>query len=159
MAYSLVCFTAVSITILLDFAHVCLTGCTYSNLPHITLLSTKWDFTAFTAILSLHVVQHPKSDAFATIYLCSFACSYALAVCDLLHLAEALEANDVPICLQEEQRELAKTIRVSGSILLSTVSNFLDFFKMEAGKQLDVVRTEITTKVMPSPLPPSDIPL
>ena len=48
---------------------------------------------------------------------------------------------------QEEQRELAKTIRVSGSILLSTVSNFLDFFKMEAGKQLDVVRTEMTTKV------------
>ena len=87
-----------------------------------------------------------------------FACSYALAICDLLHLAEALPANNVPICLQEEQRELAKTIRVSGSILLSTVSNFLDFFKMEAGKQLDVVRTEITTKVMPSPLPPSDIP-
>lgn len=49
--------------------------------------------------------------------------------------------------MQEEQRELAKTIRVSGSILLSTVSNFLDFFKMEAGKQLDVVRTEMTTKV------------
>jgi hypothetical protein len=34
--------------------------------------------------------------------------------------------------LQEEQRELAKTIRVSGSILLSTVSNFLDFFKIGA---------------------------
>lgn len=51
------------------------------------------------------------------------------------------------VLLQEEQRELAKTIRVSGSILLSTVSNFLDFFKMEAGKQLDVVRTEMTTKV------------
>lgn len=34
--------------------------------------------------------------------------------------------------LQEEQRELANTIRVSGSILLSTVSNFLDFFKLEA---------------------------
>jgi uncharacterized membrane protein len=32
-------------------------------------------------------------------------------------------------CVQEEQRELANTIRVSGSILLSTVSNFLDFFK------------------------------
>lgn len=45
--------------------------------------------------------------------------------------------------LGAEQRELAKTIRVSGSILLSTVSNFLDFFKMEAGKQLDVVRTEM----------------
>ena len=36
--------------------------------------------------------------------------------------------------LQEEQRELAKTICVSGAILLSTVSNFLDFFKLEAGK-------------------------
>ena len=35
---------------------------------------------------------------------------------------------------QEEQRELAKTICVSGAILLSTVSNFLDFFKLEAGK-------------------------
>ena len=80
-------------------------------------------------------------------------------MCSLLYLAEALPANGVPVCAQEEQRELAKTIRVSGSILLSTVSNFLDFFKMEAGKQLDVVRTEITTKVMPSPLPPSDIPL
>lgn len=45
--------------------------------------------------------------------------------------------------LGAEQRELAKTIRVSGSILLSTVSNFLDFFKLEAGKQLDVVRREI----------------
>lgn len=45
--------------------------------------------------------------------------------------------------LEEEQRELAKTIRVSGSILLSTVSNFLDFFKMEAGKQLDIVRTPV----------------
>lgn len=52
--------------------------------------------------------------------------------------------------MQEEQRELAKTIRVSGSILLSTVSNFLDFFKMEAGKRLDVVRTEMTTQVLSS---------
>ncbi len=42
---------------------------------------------------------------------------------------------------QAEQRELAATIRVSGSILLSTVSNFLDFFKLEAGKSLDIVRT------------------
>ncbi|GBF98529.1 PAS PAC sensor hybrid histidine kinase [Raphidocelis subcapitata] len=45
--------------------------------------------------------------------------------------------------LAEEQRELAKTIRVSGSILLSTVSNFLDFFKLEAGKRLDTVRSEV----------------
>ena len=36
--------------------------------------------------------------------------------------------------LQEDQRELAKTIRVSGSILLSTVSNFLDFFKIGAAR-------------------------
>lgn len=52
-----------------------------------------------------------------------------------------------PLLEQEEQRDLAKTIRVSGSILLSTVSNFLDFFKMEAGKHLDIVRTEIDIKV------------
>ncbi|KAL4451935.1 hypothetical protein ABPG75_007597 [Micractinium tetrahymenae] len=45
--------------------------------------------------------------------------------------------------LSEDQRELAKTIRVSGSILLSTVSNFLDFFKIEAGKQLDIVRSPL----------------
>jgi hypothetical protein len=36
---------------------------------------------------------------------------------------------------------------VSGSILLSTVSNFLDFFKMEAGKALDIVRTEVDVQV------------
>jgi hypothetical protein len=41
-----------------------------------------------------------------------------------------------PPPLQEEQRELANTIRVSGSILLSTVSNFLDFFKLEAVRTL-----------------------
>ena len=50
--------------------------------------------------------------------------------------------------VQEEQRDLAKTIRVSGSILLSTVSNFLDFFKMEAGKQLDIVRAEVDIQVL-----------
>lgn len=54
-----------------------------------------------------------------------------------------MTACDVHAHLQEEQRELAKTIRVSGSILLSTVSNFLDFFKIEAGKQLDIVRTPL----------------
>lgn len=52
--------------------------------------------------------------------------------------------------LQDEQRELAKTIRVSGSILLSTVSNFLDFFKMEAGKALDIVRTEVDVQELVS---------
>lgn len=44
---------------------------------------------------------------------------------------------------QDEQRDLANTIRVSGSILLSTVSNFLDYFKLEAGKHLDIVRREV----------------
>lgn len=43
--------------------------------------------------------------------------------------------------LLDEQRELTNTIRISGSILLSTVSNFLDFFKVQAGKKLDIVRT------------------
>ncbi len=120
----------------------------------------------FAVMLSLHVVQCLKS-----IYIpihslhVLFACALCLfsdvchVMCVLLHLAEAWAANDVPACVQEEQRELAKTIRVSGSILLSTVSNFLDFFKMEAGKQLDVVRTEITTKVMLGLLPASDSPL
>jgi signal transduction histidine kinase/CheY-like chemotaxis protein len=42
--------------------------------------------------------------------------------------------------LGPEQRELARTIRVSGAILLTTVSSFLDYFKMEAGRSLDVVR-------------------
>jgi hypothetical protein len=42
--------------------------------------------------------------------------------------------------LLDEQRELTNTIRISGSILLSTVSNFLDFFKVQAGKALDIVR-------------------
>lgn len=55
--------------------------------------------------------------------------------------------------LGAEQRELAKTIRVSGSILLSTVSNFLDFFKMEAGKQLDVVRTDMDVEARAARLP------
>lgn len=32
---------------------------------------------------------------------------------------------------------------MSGSILLSTVSNFLDYFKLEAGKRLDIVRQEV----------------
>ena len=43
--------------------------------------------------------------------------------------------------LDDDQKDLAHTVRVSGSILLSTVSNFLDYFKIEAGKSLDVVRT------------------
>jgi signal transduction histidine kinase len=43
--------------------------------------------------------------------------------------------------LAAEQRELANTIRVSGSILLSTVSNFLDFFKVGGVGQGDCVRS------------------
>ena len=40
---------------------------------------------------------------------------------------------------------------MSGSILLSTVSNFLDFFKMETGKTLDIVCAEINPRVRLSP--------
>jgi signal transduction histidine kinase len=54
-------------------------------------------------------------------------------------LASAEMLLDTP--LLDEQRELTNTIRISGSILLSTVSNFLDFFKVQAGKKLDIVRT------------------
>lgn len=43
---------------------------------------------------------------------------------------------------------MAHTIRVSGAILLSTVSNFLDFFKLEAGKSLDIVRTPVDLPMM-----------
>ena len=55
-------------------------------------------------------------------------------------LASAEMLLDTP--LDEEQRELTRTICVCGSILLSTVSNFLDYFKLEAGKPLDLVRSE-----------------
>lgn len=54
-------------------------------------------------------------------------------------LASAEMLLDTP--LLDEQRELTNTIRISGSILLSTVSNFLDYFKVQAGKKLDIVRT------------------
>ena len=59
-------------------------------------------------------------------------------------LASAEMLLDSP--LTPDQFELASTIRVSGSILLSTVSNFLDYFKLEAGKQLDVVRQEVNLR-------------
>jgi hypothetical protein len=53
--------------------------------------------------------------------------------CGILHLRDpVLVCPAAAVLVQEEQRELANTIRVSGSILLSTVSNFLDFFKLEA---------------------------
>ena len=45
--------------------------------------------------------------------------------------------------LTGDQRDLASTVRVSGTILLSTVSNFLDFFKVDAGRDLDVVQDEV----------------
>lgn len=38
---------------------------------------------------------------------------------------------------------MACIIRVCGRILLSTVSNFLDFFKLEAGGTLDIVETAV----------------
>lgn len=50
--------------------------------------------------------------------------------------------------LDDDQKDLAHTIRVSGAILLSTVSNFLDFFKLEAGKSLDIVRTPVDLPMM-----------
>lgn len=50
--------------------------------------------------------------------------------------------------LDSDQIELANTVRVSGSILLSTVSNFLDYFKLEAGKPLDIVRTPLDVPSM-----------
>ena len=75
----------------------------------------------------------------------------------LHHAAVQLEHRDkslrytrtvrISCAWQDEQRDLAETIRVSGSILLSTVSNFLDFFKMETGKTLDIVRAEINPRV------------
>ena len=69
----------------------------------------------------------------------------------LVYCGAYLMVSVLILCVlsQDEQRDLAKTIRVSGSILLSTVSNFLDFFKMEAGKSLDVVRTEVDLLVRP----------
>ncbi len=49
-------------------------------------------------------------------------------------LASAEMILETQLC--PEQRELANTIKVSGSILLSTVSNFLDFFKVGAAASL-----------------------
>jgi signal transduction histidine kinase len=64
-------------------------------------------------------------------------------VCPVWSRPLSVPSPSSPPPSQEEQRELANTIRVSGSILLSTVSNFLDFFKLEAGKRLDIVRSEV----------------
>lgn len=61
--------------------------------------------------------QHNKGSFVVSLHLTWLCCAAALCCC----LCRLLP--------QEEQRELANTIRVSGSILLSTVSNFLDFFK------------------------------
>ena len=121
-----------------------------------------------THILGGHVLAMA-----AVVVICSAAMYAITAACTgvVLHTPEALDCHlvcsfcrcwlpDVTFkvkclnvsmylccCLQDEQRELANTIRVSGSILLWTVSNFLDFFKMETGKQLDIVRAEIDLKV------------
>lgn len=104
----------------------------------------------FDHILNASCLQHVFKSLIRTVFSCSRRPLLGALIC--LHLPRSLAAHSIAehlsINMQEEQRDLAKTIRVSGSILLSTVSNFLDFFKMEAGKQLDVVRTEITTKVL-----------
>jgi len=65
-------------------------------------------------------------------------------------LASAEMLLDTP--LQDEQREHAQTIRVSGSILLSTVSTFLDYFKLEAGRQLELGLTEVNLPALLSQL-------
>lgn len=65
-------------------------------------------------------------------------CPLALNCCKVL-----LRIPEAYVCIQEDQRELACIIRVCGRILLSTVSNFLDYFKIEAGGILDLVETEI----------------
>ncbi len=63
-------------------------------------------------------------------------------------LASAEMLLETVLCA--EQRELANTIKVSGSILLSTVSNFLDFFK---------VRRRSPTPRAPPPFPAAPRPL
>ncbi|CAD7703320.1 unnamed protein product [Ostreobium quekettii] len=65
-------------------------------------------------------------------------------------LASAEMLLDTP--LQDEQRDHAQTIRLSGSILLSTVSNFLDYFKLEAGRKLEIGLTEVNLPALLSQL-------
>lgn len=50
--------------------------------------------------------------------------------------------------LASEQLELVRTIQVSSQCLLATVSNFLDYFKISAGKSLDIVRTEVSLSAL-----------
>lgn len=45
--------------------------------------------------------------------------------------------------LSKEQEELVKTIEVSSQHLLATVSSFLDFFKLSAGRSLEKVEAEV----------------
>lgn len=85
------------------------------------------------------IVYHLIALQLITVHAVTF--SAGKCIIHIIHLA-ALEAS-TQIITQEEQRDLANTIRVSGSILLSTVSNFLDYFKLEAGKRLDIVRREV----------------
>lgn len=64
-----------------------------------------------------------------------------LFIIHILFISVMIHTSNLYIFSQPEQRDLAQTVRISGSILLSTVSNFLDYFKLEAGKSLDIIRT------------------
>jgi len=48
--------------------------------------------------------------------------------------------------LSEEQAELVRTVDVSSRALLMTVSGFLDYFKLNAGKQLERGESEVNVK-------------
>lgn len=48
--------------------------------------------------------------------------------------------------LSEEQAELARTVEVSSRTLLMTVSGFLDYFKLNAGKRLEIGQAEVHVK-------------
>ena len=68
---------------------------------------------------------------------CSMPRIGSRAACTLnLFLFSPLLPSSNHQLVQPDQRDLAHTVRVSGSILLSTVSSFLDHFKLEAGKPL-----------------------
>ena len=58
----------------------------------------------------------------------------------IITAAELMGANrDMP---PEEQSELLQVIKLGSDVLLFTVNDFLDWLKVDAGKALDVVRTE-----------------
>jgi hypothetical protein len=52
---------------------------------------------------------------------------------------------------QGEQLEWARAIQFSGTVLRSTVSNFLDYFKRDAGGRLLAARAEVQVKVRLQP--------